>query len=312
MRPITNTQWQVESLFNQSAPFIHLYTSPIENGTLVDNDDDMSFLLNQVAILSYNLDTEVMAYALMSNHLHLILRTGESGGGLFFDEWIKGISRYLSYRGKGQYLKLIKIGINPITSLRQFRDEVAYVVRNPFVVRQDINLLSYRWCSGYLYFNELFNRNEGKAAGALTYRERRAVIHSSEKAIPDALRVEGRLILPESFVNYRLTERLFGSARQFLMSVLKNVEAQIELAKSYGEIMPVSDDELFVLSRRMCESKFGIQSPKELDIVKKKQLAVYLRNFYHASNGQLARMTGLPIEIINDMYPMSAKSSGAK
>ena len=76
--------------------------------------------------------------------------------------------------------------------------------------------------------------------------------------------------------------------------------------------MPVSDDELFVLSRRMCESKFGIQSPKELDIVKKKQLAVYLRNFYHASNGQLARMTGLPIEIINDMYPMSAKSSGAK
>ena len=35
----------------------------------------------------------------------------------------------------------------------QFQNELAYIVRNPFVAMKDVNPLAYPWCSGYLYFN---------------------------------------------------------------------------------------------------------------------------------------------------------------
>ena len=219
----------------------------------------------------------------------------------------KRLARYLVSRGKTGCINGVTCSITPITTLRQFRDELAYIIRNPFVVRNDVHLFAYRWCSGYLYFNAFLSKTAGRTAAEISYRERRLVTRSSAEEIPADFRIEGTLILPESFVNYRLAEQLFESVRQFLHWTLKNVEAQVEVAHSHGEHPQLSDDELFIPSRDLCERLFGTRQPKELTYQQKKEYVMALRKAYGASNGQLARLGSLPLADVNTMYPLSAK-----
>lgn len=302
-----SSEYQLERLFAQSGPFFHLYTSPLENDVLMDCDEDRTVILNMIALVSREVNLEVLAYALMSNHLHIIFKGAVLNGNAFFDLLVKRLKRYLSGKGKAKCISKVCCGIQAITTLKQFRDEIAYVIRNPFVVRDDINLFAYQWCSGFLYFNSLLSFRNGIPAAELSYRDRRRITRSADMVLPEGLWVSGDLILPESFVNYRLVESLFGSARKFLFWVLKNIEAQVELANMYGESASVSDDEMFLLSRQMCERQFGVKTPQELPESQQKELAVLLRNRYHASNGQLCRLTGLSKSKVDTLYPLSAK-----
>ena len=303
----TMTNWQMEQEFRRLGPFTHLYSSPVENDLLVENDEDRKVLMNMMALVSRELNLDVMAYAIMSNHLHLMINGDSVQARLFFDSLMKRLARYMASKGKAQMLSRITCGTTPINSLNQFRTEVAYIIRNPFVVRDDINLFSYKWCSGYLYFNNFLDLIIGKQSCMLTYRERRQITRTSNDAVPDGLLVSDGMVLPHSFVNYKVVEYLFGSARQYLHWVLKNVEAQVETSLKYGESPSLSDDELFQLTCSMCKLRYGVQSVKELSDNQKKEMAITLRNQYHASNGQMARLTGLPLQVINQMYPLSAK-----
>lgn len=303
----TMTNWQIEQEFIRRGPFTHLYTSPIENGVLVNDDEDRKVIMNMIALVTREVNVNLLAYAIMSNHIHLMINGDVIQAKAFYELLIKKLTRYLIGKGKGALLSQINCGTTPVTSLKQFRNEIAYIIRNPFVVRNDINLFSYQWCSGYLYFNPFLCAERGKPASVIGYRKRRCITRTSNTPIPDGFRVLDGLILPESFVDYKLVEMLFGDARQYLFCVLKNVEAQVEIATSRGELPHLSDDEMFQLSCSLCRKLFGVMSVKELENSKKKELAVALRNQYAASNGQLSRFTGLDIATINLMYPLTAK-----
>ena len=200
----------------------------------------------------------------------------------------------------------------PITSLKQLRDEIAYVIRNPFVVRKDVNLFAYPWCSGFLYFNPLLSMFEQRSAGTLTLRERRTLTHSRNLTLPVGLTLVGGQVFPGSFVNYRLVESLFTDCRQFLFWVFKNVEAQVETALRFGERPSLTDDELIAITFRLCKEEFGVKGASSLTEQQKSSLAMRLKYDYYASNGQIARSTGLQPRIVDEMFPLAANDSSSK
>lgn len=302
------SSWKLEQLFTQKGPFVHLYTKPLETTLLVEDDEDRKVIMNLIALESREQNIDVQAYALMSNHFHLILQADEETSSVFYDKLHRRIVRYLGGSGKGKQFAEVISGTTRITSLKQFRDVVAYVIRNPFVVRDDVNLFACLWCSGFLYFNPFLNAVSGKPGRELSYRERRKICKTSDGDIPDGLMVENGLILPQSYVNYRLVETLFGNARQFLFWAIRNIEAQIEVARSYGESLSLSDDELFKISRDICRERFTSRSPSEMTEPQKKELAMILRKDYFASNGQIARLAGLELAIVNQLYPLTSKT----
>lgn len=303
------TEWQAEQLFLSSGPYIHLYSTPLETALLVENDDDRTVLLNMIALNAYERGVEVLAYAIMSNHIHLMLRGTSMQGLEFFEVMAKRYLRYLSAREKPKFK--FTCGVTTIADLRQFRTTVAYIVRNPYVVRDDIHIFAYLWCSGYLYFNPMLDQITGESADKVSYRLRRMITRASDVVIPASFRVNGHLILPDSFVSYALVEALFGNAKRYLFWVMKNVEAQVEMALSYGEMPHCSDDELFVLSRRLCEKRYAVSSPEDLPDKQKKELAIALRNLYHATNSQLARLTTLDLAEIHILFPSAKTASNA-
>ena len=150
------TNWQERSrLFADTAPFTHLYTSPLQTALLVENDEDRAFLLNMIALTGSQIRADLLAFAIMSNHLHLIIQGTVTTAQMLFDSLLRKTVRYYSARDNAKEIASVTCGYTEITSLRQFENEVVYVIRNPFVVNDSVHLFAYPWCSGYLYFNPL-------------------------------------------------------------------------------------------------------------------------------------------------------------
>ena len=89
--------------------------------------------------------------------------------------------------------------------------------------------------------------------------------------------------------------------------VLRNVEAQHEVASRLGERVFLNDDEMFVTAQQLARSQFGCDGVKELSIQQRKEIAAILRNKWNASNSQVARIAQLDPRIVDDMFPLTAK-----
>ena len=112
---------------------------------------------------------------------------------------------------------------------------------------------------------------------------------------------------PWSYVDYELTMRYYDDVRQYIFSVVKNVEGQVEVALRYGEIPTICDDELYPVYYRIVTERYGNIKLSTLDMQQRKALALILKKDYFSSNAQISRMTGLPPSEVDTMFPLSAK-----
>ena len=298
-----------EQLFRESGPFYHLSTKPLENGLIFQEEEERRIAMNWIGILSKEFRIEILAFALMSNHFHFIIKGELLDGIAFFKQLKKRLSTYFSRKGRIGVLDSVTVDSDtpPISSLKQFRNEIAYVIRNPYVARTDVNPFAWPWCSGYLYFNPFLQQLVSRSVLDLTFREKREITRSADLALDSSLRVREGMIVPESYVNYRLVERLFSNVRQFTWWVLKNVEAQVETSARMGERPNLNDDELFITAQQLSRSEFGRDSVKELALQQRKELGILLKNKWGASNGQIARIAQLDQRTVDEMFPLAAK-----
>ena len=311
MPPPTERQieWMQEQLFRESGPFYHLSTKPLESGLIFQEEEERRIAMNWIGILSKEFRIEILAFALMSNHFHFIIKGELLDGIAFFKQLKKRLSTYFSRKGRIGVLDSVTVDSDtpPISSLKQFRNEIAYVIRNPYVARTDVNPFAWPWCSGYLYFNPFLQQLVSRSVLDLTFREKREITRSADLALDSSLRVREGMIVPESYVNYRLVERLFSNVRQFTWWVLKNVEAQVETSARMGERPNLNDDELFITAQQLSRSEFGRDSVKELTLQQRKELGILLKNKWGASNGQIARIAQLDQRTVDEMFPLAAK-----
>ena len=297
-----------EALFMQAQSFFHLHTTPIEDDIVIRSEKEYSLVNNMIAIAAVRNDCKILAYAIMSNHFHFILEGLREDCLAFFEDIKTQMMHYFVRHGRGTVIKRIQPGMTPIQTLKQLLNEIAYVIRNPFVVREDVNPLAYRWCSGFLYFNPLLDKG-GIPASRLKGRALREFTCSRIlTGLDPKLLIKEGVANPASFVDYERTMEFFGSARKFIMQVFKNVEGQVETALRLGELPLLNDEELLSLTFKLCRSLFRTQTPKELSLENKKRLALKLKNEYGASNGQVARCSNLAPAIVNEMFPLAAKT----
>ena len=310
--PQKRNEWELERLFREEGPFFHLHTEPLETDVIFLSDEERAIAMVYVAIAAERAGVEVLAYALMSNHFHFILRGSKARCRDFWTRFEAMLSLYFSRHGRPGVLDPVgEPDPTPITTLKQLRDEIAYVIRNPFVVRKDVNLLAYPWCSGFLYFNPLLSLLEQRPVSTLTLRERRSLTRTRDAVLPTGLTLVGGQVFPGSFVNYRLVESMFTDCRQYLFWVFKNVEAQVQTALQYGEKPSLTDDEIISITYRLCHDEYGVKGPSFLTEQQKQELAKRLKYDYYASNGQICRATGLQPRTVDNLFPLAAKSSSS-
>lgn len=300
---------QPEIRFREAKHFLHLHTTPIEDDVIFTDEKDFILVNNMIAISALRTGCKILAFAIMSNHLHFILEGANAECMAFFEDLYAQLYRLFRRYGKGDLVKRMRPGLTPITTLKQLRDEIVYVIRNPFVVRHDVNPFAYRWCSGFLYFNPMLDKG-GVSAATLKGRALREFTRSRLlDKIDSRILVKEGVANPASFVDYERAMEFFDNSRQFVMWVLKNVEGQVETALKYGEIPNLNDEEMTSITFKICKSVFLVSSPKELPLDKKKQLALKLKNEYYASNSQIARCANLQVSVVDTMFPLSSRTA---
>ncbi len=316
VKPMPMTERQIErmqeQLFRDSGPFYHLSTKPLENELIFRDDEERKVAMNLIALTARELRVDILAFALMNNHFHFIIKGELVDGVAFFRRLRKRLSNYFARLGRAGILDKVDVDPHtpPIASLTQFRNEIAYVIRNPYVVRLDVNPFSWPWCSGYLYFNPFLSQLGSQSPDELSFKEKRVITRATDPVLDPSFRVRNGMIVPESFVNYKLVENLFSNARKFTWWVMKNIEAQIEVAGRLDERPNLNDDELFKTAQIISRTRFGLNSVKDLPLQQRKELGIILKNELSASNGQIARIAQLEQRIVDAMFPLTAKQLG--
>ena len=296
-----------ERAFLNAAPCFHLYTSPLESDFFFQNDQERGLALNLMAIAKMASDCKLLAYSIMTNHFHFILSGQEEEVLSFFERYKLLLDNYFSRHGKPGIMRSVKAGITAINDLRQLRTEIAYVIRNAFVARPEVNVFADPWSSGFLYFNPLLVK-DGVSASSLKGRSLREFACSRTITELDArIYVKDGVAQPWSFVDYEYTMSFYDNARQFVFSVLRSVEAQVETSLKYGDDPAVCDEELFPLVMDLSRKTFQEAGVFQLNARQKKELAVLVKNKYHSSNKQLARVIKIPLSEVDAMFPLRAK-----
>lgn len=301
------TERQCELRFLSHGPFFHLHTNPLASDVFYHDDQDKILAMNRIALDSARYPIQILAFTLMSNHFHFIVEGNSDECLAFFNDLKESLRRSLSRKGRLGLFKSIQASATPITSLKQLRDEIAYVLRNPYVVRSDVNPLAYKWSSGYLYYNDLLPFLAQVPINKLNAGQKRQLSGSRNYALPEHLFLTGDYISPASYINPTDVEQYFSGARQFTLWVYKNIEAQVEVSARYNEVPNLNDDEVLRVTLQLCQHQFGAKRPSTLSESDKKQLAILLKNDYHVSNGQLARFTSLDRATISSLFPLAER-----
>lgn len=297
-----------ERLFQNAKPLAHYCSPALQDALLYENEKEMGIIINFIAIaLMFAPNCRLLAFAVMSNHLHFILEGEPEWCEAFIGKLVELLDNYFRYNGKSELCGRIRFTPTVITSLKQLKDAIVYVIRNPFVVRTDVNVFACPSTSGHLYFNPMM-RKEGIYASDLKGRALRDFLHTRKGiALTDRFRVLNGFAQPWSFVDYERAMSFFSNAREFVTWTLKNVEGQIEIALKLGETPSLSDQELLSVAFKLCKQRFANIPPSKLEEKDKMKLALMLKNEYYASNGQISRTIGLSPRVVDSMFPLAVK-----
>jgi REP element-mobilizing transposase RayT len=128
----------------------HVIIRGIEKRIIVDDDNDREDFVNRMGGLAIDTKTAIYAWALMSNHAHILLRSSQEGISRYMRRLLSGyaISYNLRHERHGHLFQ------NRYKSIvceedNYFKELVRYIHLNPFranMVETPAKLEQYRWC----------------------------------------------------------------------------------------------------------------------------------------------------------------------
>lgn len=280
------------AIFNVNTPENH----PI----IFSKPDDYRDAMTILAICKMEFsELSLYAFQIMSNHFHFVIGGHQTRIMEFFDCFSKHLSRHF---GKESFEKDFSIKLFPIDDLSYFRNAVAYVNRNGFVVNDNHTPFSYPWGTSAYYFNPIPRQLESLSSEKLGVKVVRDLMRSrSFDKYKDIPTVQG-YISPLQYCNISASEQLFKDAKQYFYIISKNVESFSEIAKSIGESIYYNDNDLYVVATRIAKANYGIVKLSELPAQLKMELARILHFDFNAGNKQLSRLLKISIELLDSMF----------
>lgn len=263
------------------------------------DEEDFRVAMNYVAVVSSVLSTNVLAFILMSNHVHFVLQCDESEAKLFIDRFKLTYGEWLKRKyDTPEFLRRVKVDIREV----KIEDEslhraIAYVQMNCVAANICPNPFVYPWGTGSTFFNPnetplTHLRNMSKRKQYSLTRSR--VILPNYYAITPA-----GFIAPSSYVPVEFVEKLFGSAKRFQFFLNTSSKAKKHLEKNAAPSF--SDQVLISACKDLCQSLLRKGGLNELTEEQTGEILRQLRRRFSADIAQLCRVTGIPYKKVVDM-----------
>lgn len=257
------------------------------------DDQDFRVGMNYIAIISLSSGINVLAFILMSNHVHLVLQCTREQARWFIDELKRRYSEYLSRRyGTDDFLRRNGADIQPvILEDESFERAFAYTIMNPVAANICLNAFEYPWSSAGAYFRPTVR--EGMKARDMSIRARRKLLHSRSE-IPDGVIVGGNgFILPESFIPVKFVESVFRTPKRLNYFMMNSSKAKKRMLSQESGIPSFKDQVIIASVPDLCRSLFHKTVISELDELELTDLIKQVRRRFSADINQIARVLGV-------------------
>lgn len=280
-------------------------TDHLEDRLLFRDVEDFRVGMNYVAVHAHKRNVSVLAFILMSNHLHFVLYCTRAQAEEFINGFKKEYSKYLRNKyGSKEHLRGNGVDIRQIpTENEALERALAYVQMNCVAANICCTPADYPWGTGSCFFigpmaglPEATVTSGGKALADFKDRERYRLIHS-KMDLPGEWRMsEAGYILPSSYVRKDLVERVFGTPRRLNYFLQSSSKAKVRLETGEQSLPTFKDQLLIAALPDLCWSLFRKQHVKELSDDQMAELMRQLRYRFAANVNQLARVTELTYE----------------
>jgi REP element-mobilizing transposase RayT len=128
----------------------HVIIRGIEQRQIVDDDKDKKNFVNRLGTLALETDTAIYAWALMTNHAHLLLRSGPLGLSTYMKRLLTGYAVFYNRRHRRHgHLFQNRFKSIVVEEDSYFQELVRYIHLNPLrarIVDSITKLDRYRWC----------------------------------------------------------------------------------------------------------------------------------------------------------------------
>ena len=277
-------------------------TDHLEVGLWFRDEEDFRVAMNYVAIQVHVSKIVIIAFILMSNHLHIIVAANSKKEAEAFIEALK--HRYsLYYRrkyGVKEFLRGNGVKVEPIDSDDEGTEQaIAYVQMNCVAANICSHPTQYSWGTGNLFFNR--TKPVGKRLGSFSKRALKRLLHSDIETLPeDWLIGADGYILPQSYVNVTFVETCYRTPKRMNWFLANSSKAKKRLEAD--DHLPAFRDQVIVAALPdLCQSLFGKRSFSELNEEEQKECVRQIRFRFSSHVNQIARVCDLSYEDVARM-----------
>ena len=144
----------------------HVIIRGIEQRQIVDDDKDRKNFVDRMGYLALETDTEIYAWALMTNHAHILLRSGLHGLSKYMKRFLTGYAVFYNRRHRRHgHLFQNRFKSIVIEEDSYFQELVRYIHLNPLragMIDSIGKLDWYRWCGHSVILGRLKNDWQNK------------------------------------------------------------------------------------------------------------------------------------------------------
>ena len=271
---------------------------------LFHNEDEFRTAMNVVAFVSFLFtDIRIFTFEIMDNHFHFAMAGSVERIRLFVKNLVSKLSSHPDLSSSADDLRRLSFKYLPIDSLENMRNVIAYTNRNGAVVSVDENVFTYRWGANRFFFNREVVLRHKECGREIHAREKRMLFHSSQHdSIEGIVCVDG-YVSPICFCQIMDAESFFRNSRHYFHSVSRNIESAKDIAKTIGENLFYSDEDLYSHLKMVSSKRYGCQSVSTLTADAKVELAKELRFDFNAGARQICRLLKMDISTVRALFP---------
>ena len=280
--------------------YYHLCTDGWGKGKLFHNRKQFALGMTAIALVSLRYNVKIYVFALMPNHIHILLSATGNDCVEVFDFLLRRINKQLKEDGYPPLPEDYDFQLLPIKDQESFRDHFIYIARNyyekGFVVPGGC-----LWCSDYLLFSQWADLIRGERVDDMSQRKVRGII-KSEMSLPAHWEIHPEWgVLPRNFVSMEKVKEMFPSVKTYLTRLIKDYESFVHISDTLGEQLCFSEEEIKEIIEQLREKNYPHRSLKDLSADEKSRLAIILNEMYHFDAATIARLLHISQHIVSQV-----------
>jgi REP element-mobilizing transposase RayT len=271
-----------------------LSTEHLENGLWFRDEEDFKVAMNYIAILAAQKpEVTVLAFILMSNHVHFVLRGDEPAVVDFINEFKRRYSMYLRNKhGSIEFLRHNRLDVHPVPyDFEAVEKAIAYVQMNPVAANICASPTQYPWGTGNVFFNS--TESNGTRLGDMSRRAAIRTLHSETEILPSNwIIAQDGFILPQNYVDINGVESLFRTPKR--MNFFLNNSSKAKKRIEADENLPAFKDQTILATLPdLLQSLFHKYSFKQLTQEEQVEAVKQIRFRFSADPNQIARVCSI-------------------